>query len=281
MGDHELPPNVADALVRASEACDALDGDTNFQSKARAFVEKAAEQLQRSDAGAKPTFREAALHRADDLRGGATRHKRARVFAAMDELLAAGWPADDDAERKRRQRRSQADTAAAARLALPDYAHALPPPPARALPQTALATLGASRAPSQERRARALVRSRALASVADVSIRSRHVRTADAATAAPPALPGHARTTADAPVAHTATTPGAIALAPAARLSRPRRRTSLPTAARVHTRTASASSFESMLSALWSSIETATRDADALLVDQARTYHPMTSHNNA
>ena len=88
MGDHELPPNVADALVRASEACDALDGDTKFQSKARALVEKAAEQLQRSDAGTKPTFREAALHRADDLRGGATRHKRARAFAAMDELLA-------------------------------------------------------------------------------------------------------------------------------------------------------------------------------------------------
>ena len=89
MGDHELPPNVADALVRASEACDALDGDTKFQSKARAFVEKAAEQLQRSGAGAKPTFREAALDRADDLRAGATRHKRARAFAAMDELLAA------------------------------------------------------------------------------------------------------------------------------------------------------------------------------------------------
>ena len=51
MGDHELPPNVADALVRASEACDALDGDTKFQSKARALVQKAAEQLQRADSG--------------------------------------------------------------------------------------------------------------------------------------------------------------------------------------------------------------------------------------
>ena len=90
MGDHELPPNVADALVRASEACDALDGDTKFQSKARALVEKAAEQLQRSDSGAKPTFEEAALHRGKDLRAGATRHKRERAFAAMDELLAAG-----------------------------------------------------------------------------------------------------------------------------------------------------------------------------------------------
>ena len=55
MGEHELPPNVAAALVRASEACDALDDDTNFQSKARALVQKAAEQLKRSDSGAKPT----------------------------------------------------------------------------------------------------------------------------------------------------------------------------------------------------------------------------------
>ena len=145
MGEHELPPNVAAALVRASEACDALDGDTNFQSKARALVQKAAEQLQRSDAGAKPTFREAALDRVNDLRAGATRQKRERAFAAMDELLAAGWAVGSDgAGRKRRQRRRQADAATAARLALPDYAHAPPPPPALALPQTALASLGAS-----------------------------------------------------------------------------------------------------------------------------------------
>ena len=91
-----MPPNVADALVRASEACDALDGDTKFQSKARALVEKAAEQLQRSDSGAKPTFEEAALHRRNDLRTGATRHKRERAFAAMDELLAAGWAVGSD-----------------------------------------------------------------------------------------------------------------------------------------------------------------------------------------
>ena len=107
MGEHELPPNVAAALARASEACDALDGDTNFQSKARALVQKAAEQLKRYDSGAKPTFEEAALHRRNDLRTGATRQKRERAFAAMDELLAAGWAVGSDgAERKRGGRAS-------------------------------------------------------------------------------------------------------------------------------------------------------------------------------
>ena len=36
MGEHELPPNVAAALARASEACDALDGDTNFEQLSEA-----------------------------------------------------------------------------------------------------------------------------------------------------------------------------------------------------------------------------------------------------
>ena len=67
MGEHELPPNVAVALARASVACDELDGDEQFQSKVSAFVQKAAEQLQRADGGAKPTFEEAALHRVEGV----------------------------------------------------------------------------------------------------------------------------------------------------------------------------------------------------------------------